>query len=293
MNIKKLNRKGFSHVEMVIVVLVVAVLGFVGWEVLKNTSHAGTNCTGQTLSQGSSGQCVKDLQSLVNGFVTTKLAVDGSFGPNTATGVKSFQDTTKLSVDGVVGSNTWSKLCNTAAIYSSTAFTNAQKDACGKNVTPVHLNPTQVEWSKYNNYTTLSWNNSIDNSIYAVKACISPAGNTNNGWEITVATETLADRSEYGSTLHVNSYFQSEDNEGYLGDTVQLTSNTAWVSGTNVGTEVSTLGPQLDRADNSRRFNANQLHFWVTADGFIGQNEFKATTKSVNFSDLAACPTQQ
>ena len=42
MNIKKLNRKGFSHVEMAIVVLVVAALGFVGYRVLKNTSHAGS-----------------------------------------------------------------------------------------------------------------------------------------------------------------------------------------------------------------------------------------------------------
>jgi len=42
MKLRKINNKGFSHVEMVIVVLVVAVLGLVGWRVLKNTSHAGS-----------------------------------------------------------------------------------------------------------------------------------------------------------------------------------------------------------------------------------------------------------
>jgi len=42
MKLRKINKRGFSHVELAIVVLVVAVLGLVGYRVLKNTSHAGS-----------------------------------------------------------------------------------------------------------------------------------------------------------------------------------------------------------------------------------------------------------
>ena len=41
---KRLNNKGFSHLEIGIVVLVVVILGLIGWRIAsKNTSHAGSN----------------------------------------------------------------------------------------------------------------------------------------------------------------------------------------------------------------------------------------------------------
>ena len=138
MNIKKLNRKGFSHVEMAIVVLVVAALGFVGYRVLKNTSHAGSNCSGQTLSLNSSGQCVIDMQNLIYAFNVTKadVAVTGTFTANTKNAVLAFQQnvfaSNKSQWNGIAGPNTWTKLCTLVpALQNWTAY-QAQLDACGK-----------------------------------------------------------------------------------------------------------------------------------------------------------------
>jgi len=43
MKIKKLNIKGFTHVELAIIILVAFGIGLVGYKVYKNTSHAGSN----------------------------------------------------------------------------------------------------------------------------------------------------------------------------------------------------------------------------------------------------------
>jgi len=62
------------------------------------------------LKQGSNGQDVKDLQTLLNKHGTT-LKVDGDFGKLTTDAVKEFQKTNPpLKVDGVVGTQTWTAL---------------------------------------------------------------------------------------------------------------------------------------------------------------------------------------
>jgi len=136
MNIKKLNRKGFSHVEMAIVVLVVAALGFVGYRVLKNTSHAGSNCIGTAyLNIGSRGKCVSDLQNILNGVnPNNKLVVSGLFDEKTQFVVINFQKLNALKVtpSGTTDSTTWQKLCNTVPILKNRVVQDAQSDACGK-----------------------------------------------------------------------------------------------------------------------------------------------------------------
>ena len=98
-------------------------------------SHAATPCTSNVFVQGSSGQCVKDIQHILNklkndtdkGYISTAkarytgpyLAVDGKYGPQTTAQVKIFQNWynnfsvggTKLVVDGKVGPKTWNGLC--------------------------------------------------------------------------------------------------------------------------------------------------------------------------------------
>ncbi|MCL2487763.1 MAG: peptidoglycan-binding protein [Oscillospiraceae bacterium] len=68
-----------------------------------------------TLRRGSKGQDVRDMQKLLvdRGYPLPKHGVDGLFGPETESAVKSFQRSNKLSVDGVCGPKTWAALEST------------------------------------------------------------------------------------------------------------------------------------------------------------------------------------
>ena len=59
-----------------------------------------------TLSLGSTGEDVKDLQKVLNGTVAD-LAVDGVFGKQTQEAVMAFQKQYGLTIDGIVGPKTW------------------------------------------------------------------------------------------------------------------------------------------------------------------------------------------
>ncbi|MDT0378216.1 peptidoglycan-binding protein [Streptomyces sp. DSM 42041] len=63
-----------------------------------------------TLRDGSSGPQVSAAQHLLNTNGFDAGAVDGAFGPNTASAVRAFQQSRSLSVDGVVGPKTWTAL---------------------------------------------------------------------------------------------------------------------------------------------------------------------------------------
>ena len=64
-----------------------------------------------TVRNGSTGEAVRGVQSQLRsrGYTVT---VDGNFGSQTETAVRSFQSSKGLTVDGVVGSNTWKYLVN-------------------------------------------------------------------------------------------------------------------------------------------------------------------------------------
>ncbi|MEC4815487.1 MAG: peptidoglycan-binding protein [Scytonema sp. PMC 1069.18] len=67
-----------------------------------------TTTTRPTVSFGSTGQDVKDLQVILNATVANNsLVVDGVFGKKTEEAVKAFQRQYNLTVDGIVGSQTW------------------------------------------------------------------------------------------------------------------------------------------------------------------------------------------
>lgn len=103
------------------------------------TAHADDCYTwNRSLSQGSSGSDVTQLQIRVAGWVTSgeRLSYDGQYGARTAAAVKKFQAAYGLTADGVAGSATFSK------IYA------LQDSDC----TPVHfsyaeLNKCNSDWS--------------------------------------------------------------------------------------------------------------------------------------------------
>ncbi|PNG90097.1 Zinc D-Ala-D-Ala carboxypeptidase [Streptomyces malaysiensis] len=111
----------------------------VGVGATSGTAHAaGCYTWNRTLSEGSSGADVTQLQIRVAGWVASgeRLSYDGVYGARTAAAVKKFQSAYGLPADGVAGSQTFSK------IY-------ALQDA---DCTPVHfayseLNKCNSDWS--------------------------------------------------------------------------------------------------------------------------------------------------
>ncbi len=115
----------------VIAVVVVAAGGYLFYQ----ASHAAT-CNQITFRQGSSGTCVKSIQTILNGiryrYNTSvysqgvdypALAVDGKYGSSTAFTVGAFQKWTTVTVDGVVGPKTWNNLC----IMGAQSFFNSSQ----------------------------------------------------------------------------------------------------------------------------------------------------------------------
>jgi len=110
---KKQEQQGFAH--WVVPIIAVVIIGGIGAYIF-GTSHAAT-CRSYTFAQGSSGQCVKDIQGLLNydlvGLNSSKyLVVDGQYGPKTRDYVKLWQGMNGLPTDGVVGPQTWNQVCN-------------------------------------------------------------------------------------------------------------------------------------------------------------------------------------
>lgn len=78
----------------------------------ESATAAGVNITMPILKRGATGAEVKTLQRLLSAFGISigKWGVDGSFGADTETAVKNFQNKKGLVVDGCVGIATWTAL---------------------------------------------------------------------------------------------------------------------------------------------------------------------------------------
>ena len=156
MKIRKLNQKGFSHFEAIVLIVVLLVIGSVGTFVYSrmHKSHAGSNCKGQLLQVGSSGQCVKDAQILSGAFTGVQISINGSYGSTTKANILVFQKkafpNAKTQWDGKVGPNTWGKLCSLIPLTKTQAVYNAQKDACGSTSFSVPVAPTSTNYGFYN-----------------------------------------------------------------------------------------------------------------------------------------------
>ena len=73
--------------------------------------------TRYVIRPGDSGIGVNKMQGYLNimqenGFINTKLLLDGQYGSKTSEAVKEFQRYAGLAVDGVIGSQTWDSLVN-------------------------------------------------------------------------------------------------------------------------------------------------------------------------------------
>jgi peptidoglycan hydrolase-like protein with peptidoglycan-binding domain len=87
-----------------------AVRGFQSTESLKVDGIVG-NATWPALivevSSGGSGDAVRAVQSQISFRASGWVTINGTFGPETDSAVRSFQGDIGLSVDGIVGPNTW------------------------------------------------------------------------------------------------------------------------------------------------------------------------------------------
>lgn len=125
--------------RFVVAILMAATASLVGAVATANPAYAdGCYIWGRTLSQGMSGEDVRQLQIRVSGYpgYGAVLSIDGIYGPATAAAVKRFQQAYGLSADGIAGPQTFNK------IYA------LQDDDC----TPIHfsyaeLNRCNSNWS--------------------------------------------------------------------------------------------------------------------------------------------------
>jgi peptidoglycan hydrolase-like protein with peptidoglycan-binding domain len=123
---KKVGQMGVVDHFLILVGFVV-LIGLIGTYILVK-SNAATACDKQTFVKGSSGKCVKNIQSMLNGLVAahqlygsapyyvgyygSMLSTDGIYGSLTAGQVGYFQTTKGLLDDSKVGPATWPKLCS-------------------------------------------------------------------------------------------------------------------------------------------------------------------------------------
>jgi len=171
---KKLNNKGFSHIETFLFVIVIATITGVGFFVYsRNQAHAGSLCGSPLVAYGSAdsaskNSCVKDLQTMLNTLNKYKgsdvLAVDGIFGPLTKAAVKEFQTNNKLTADGMAGPYTFQKLCSIATpVGAPAAYATAKKDACTAHAdAPVNPPKTPVKPSTL----TVKSSDELNNASY-------------------------------------------------------------------------------------------------------------------------------
>jgi hypothetical protein len=127
---RRLNSRGFGHVEMFVAIVVVAIVLISGFYVVhKNTSHAGSaGCINKTYSYGSSGPCVVYLQQFINVVGAqyhfswyTHLNVNGVYGINTKDEVLKFEKRVNIAQDGIVTPKLWNVICD-GGLYMKGVF---------------------------------------------------------------------------------------------------------------------------------------------------------------------------
>ncbi len=120
-------------------VALAAVTTVVGVTTTTGAAHAATCYTwGRTLSQGMSGEDVRQLQIRVSGYPGNGavLTIDGAYGPATQSAVTRFQQAYGLGADGVAGPQTFNKI-----------YTLQDADCTPVNFSYAELNRCNSDWS--------------------------------------------------------------------------------------------------------------------------------------------------
>jgi len=97
-----------------------------------------------TISYGSKGSDVTELQKLLNQTGNYNLAEDGDFGEKTRAAVEDYQRKNGLTVDGIVGDNTWGSITGFKPTPGSATTMGASSGSSGGNA--------QTNSSGYGNY---------------------------------------------------------------------------------------------------------------------------------------------
>ena len=246
---RKINNKGFSHVETFLFVIVIALIVGIGGYVYtkhKSPAHAGSLCKGQTFQVGSTGTCVKDLQTLSVAFTGINIPINGAFNSTTKFNIIAFQKkafpSNKTSWDGAVRLNTWSKLCSLVPLSKTQAVYDAQKAACGNTsfivptVKPTRTtygfsNPTSIHADKNGNI----WigNRNFNNDWYAGTVVeFDSKGNFIYDYSIKEPTKITSDQNGniWVSSMNTNITFEILDvnNSVYHGYINEYPSNQAF-----------------------------------------------------------------
>lgn len=308
----RLNNKGFSHIEIGLVVVVVLVLGLAGYAVLKNTSHAGGSCSGMTFKYdvSHSYNCVKDFQNMYG------LSADGLLGPDTQSVIKTAQFEFKLSQTGVLDPNLWSKICNVVPENDSATGQAAQKDACGKVISaPAKLTVQQTLWNQYANWTNLPMeaNNvndgnggiSYDTQYFQVKACKITHKHSSNGnvgtpyyWDIHFAAQIVDGKklSDFSFPVNFNGFWHrtggSETPKTDFG-VYNWNNNVATNFGTSIPTQTYDLKDAGDYVStNNAQPNQIEIHAQIEMPNTYPNNGYYVVhdnTNSVTLDKVAEC----
>jgi zinc D-Ala-D-Ala carboxypeptidase len=115
----------------ILIALALVATGLAVTSVANQAAADGCFTWGRTLSQGASGEDVRQLQIRIAGYPGTggHLAIDGQFGPATRSALVRFQRAYGLAADGVAGPATYNR------IYA------LQDDDC----TPIHFNYSELD----------------------------------------------------------------------------------------------------------------------------------------------------
>jgi zinc D-Ala-D-Ala carboxypeptidase len=120
--------------RLVAVITLTAASGLLTAAISAPVAHAdGCYTWGRTLSEGASGEDVRQLQIRISGYpgYHAVLGLDGAFGPATRSALIRFQQAWGLSADGIAGSQTYSKIYALQDDDCSTAhFTWAETNTC-------------------------------------------------------------------------------------------------------------------------------------------------------------------
>lgn len=235
----KTNERGIAHF-LLLAALVLGVGIFGTYKMVVNTSQVSitSSCKNKILKVGSSGTCVKQLQSEL------KISADGSFGPKTKAAVQSYQTGNGLVPDGIVGPNTWAKLSG-QSLPKSNSQPKSASDVAKPRISCKILNPSSVRVG-----TQITPRIAVRNNTPAINV-INISGSIGDGSKGADITGSMSAKPKGGVRIFTgNGSFTAIT----AGKPIQIS---ARVSSEGSATSVCTKSIMVNRASTPRGLTAN------------------------------------